>query len=145
MKNKLLFSLLIFINTIAAVQNTAANLQNILIPKPVSLITGDGNFILPSNLSIIFTKNEELKKIAGSLAKQLTTAGNAVAVTEGNTAVANSFFLNLSADKSISAEGYRLQVAANGVTISASAPAGIFLWSANFITIITGTNCKQSK
>ncbi len=126
MKNKLLFSLLIFINTIAAAQNTAANLQNILIPKPVSLITGDGNFILPSNLSIIFTKNEELKKIAGSLAKQLTTAGNAVAVTEGNTAVANSFFLNLSADKSISAEGYRLQVAANGVTISASAPAGIF-------------------
>lgn len=126
MKNKLLFSLLIFINTIAAAQNTAANLQNILVPKPVSLIAGDGNFILPSNLSIIFTKNEELKKIAGSLAKQLTTAGNAVAVTEGNTAVANSFFLNLSADKSISAEGYRLQVAANGVTISASAPAGIF-------------------
>ena len=126
MKNKLLFSLLIFINTIAAAQNTAANLQNILVPKPASLIAGDGNFILPSNLSIIFTKNEELKKIAGSLAKQLTTAGNAVAVTEGNTAVANSFFLNLSADKSISAEGYRLQVAANGVTISASAPAGIF-------------------
>jgi hexosaminidase len=126
MKNKLLFSLLIFINTIATAQNTAANLQNILVPKPVSLIAGDGNFILPSNLSIIFTKNEELKKIAGSLAKQLTTTGNAVAVTEGNTAVANSFFLNLSADKSISAEGYRLQVAANGVTISASAPAGIF-------------------
>ena len=126
MKNKLLFSLVMFINTIASAQNTAANLQNILIPKPVSLTAGEGKFILPSNLSIIFTKNEELKKIAGSLAKQLTTAGNAVAVTEGNTAVANSFFLNLSADKSISAEGYRLQVAANGVTISASAPAGIF-------------------
>lgn len=126
MKNKLLFSLLIFINTIAAAQNTAANLQNILIPKPVSLITGDGNFILPSNLSIIFTKNEELKKIAGSLAKQLTTAGNVVTVTEGNSAAANSIFLTLSADKSISAEGYRLQVAANGITIAAGATAGIF-------------------
>jgi hexosaminidase len=126
MKNKLLLHLLIFINTIAAAQNTAVNLQNILVPKPVSLIAGDGNFILPNNLSIIFTKNEELKKIAGSLANKLTAAGIVVNVTEGNTAAANSIFLTLSADKSISAEGYRLQVAANGVTIAAAAPSGIF-------------------
>ncbi len=126
MKNKLLLSLLIFINTIAVAQNTAANLQNILIPKPVSLIAGDGNFILPNNLSVIFTKNEELKKIAGSLANKLTAAGNVVTVAEGNTAAANSIFLSLSADKSISSESYRLQVAANGVTIAAPTPAGIF-------------------
>jgi hexosaminidase len=126
MKNKLLLGLLIFINTIAAAQNTAANLQNILVPKPVSLIAGDGNFILPNNISIIFTKNEELKKIAGSLANKLTAAGIVATVTEGGSAAANSIFLNLSADKSIMAEGYRLQVAANGITISAGAAAGIF-------------------
>jgi hexosaminidase len=126
MKNKLLLGLLIFINTIAAAQNTAANLQNILVPKPVSLIAGDGNFILPNNISIIFTKNEELKKIAGSLANKLTAAGTVATVTEGGSAAANSIFLNLSADKSIMAEGYRLQVAANGITISAGAAAGIF-------------------
>ncbi len=118
--------MLIFINTIAAAQNTPANLQNILIPKPVSLTAGDGKFVLPANLSIIFTKNEELKKIAGLLASQLTAAGNTVTATEGNTEAANSIFLSLSPDKTIPSEGYRLQVAANGVTITAAAPAGIF-------------------
>ena len=115
------FLLIVF----AAAQNNTADLQNILIPKPVSLIAAEGSFILPNNLSIVFTKNEELKKIAGTLAKQLTATGNAVTVTEG-TGAANSIFLTLSTDKSIAAEGYRLQVAANGVTITAATPAGIF-------------------
>jgi hexosaminidase len=126
MKNKIWLSLLIFINSIAAAQNQASNLQHILIPKPVSLIAGDGKFLLPANLSILFTKNEELKKIAGSLANQLTAAGYTLTVTEANTAAVNSIFLSLSPDKTLAAEGYRLQVTANGVTIAAAEPAGIF-------------------
>ena len=126
MKNKILLGLLIFINTIAVAQNDASNLQHILIPKPVSLKAGDGNFLIPSNLSLLFTKNEELKKIAHSFANQLTAAGITATVTEANTGAVNSIFLSLSPDKTIAAEGYRLQVTANGVTIAALTPAGIF-------------------
>lgn len=126
MKNKILLGLLIFINTMAVAQNDVSNLQQILIPKPVSLKAGEGKFILPANISILFTKNEELKKIAGSLANKLTAAGITATVTEANTGAVNSIFLSLSTDKTIAAEGYRLQVTANGVIIAALTPAGIF-------------------
>jgi hexosaminidase len=126
MKNKILLGLLIFINTMAVAQNNASNLQQILIPNPVSLTAGEGKFLLPANLSILFTKNEELKKIAGSLANQLTAAGITAIVTEANASAVNSIFLSLFPDKTLAAEGYRLQVTANGVTIAAAEPAGIF-------------------
>lgn len=126
MKNKIILSLLIIINTTATAQNNEPNMQQILIPKPVSYTAEDGKFILPANLSVSYTKNEELKKIAGSFANQLIAAGNTANVTEANTAAVNSIFLSLSPDKTIPAEGYRLRVAANGVTITAAAPAGIF-------------------
>ncbi len=136
MKNKILLSLLVLINTIAAAQNTAVNLQNMLIPKPVSLITAEGSFNLTNNLPVIFTKNEEVKKIAVSLAKQLTAAGNAATAAEGTTAAANSIFLNIAADKSIPAEGYRLKVSGDGVTITANEPAGIFYGVQTFLQLL---------
>ena len=126
MKNKIILSLLIIINTTATAQNNESKMQQMLIPKPVSFTAGDGTFVLPANLSVSYTKNEELKKIASSFANQLIAAGNAANVTEANTAAVNSIFLSLSPDKTIPAEGYRLRVAANGVTITAAAPAGIF-------------------
>src|SRR6185503_8572419 len=52
--------------------------------------------------------------------------GNPVAVREGNGATSKSIFLSLSSDKSIPKEGYRLRVASDGVSITASDPAGIF-------------------
>ena len=131
MKNIFLFCLLFIINTFATAQDSSVskktyNWHNTLIPKPVSLITGNGYFILPNNISILFAKNEGLKKIAAQLSTQLNTAANKITIKESNTAVAKSIFLSLSNDKSIPAEGYRLNVNSNGIIITAKEPAGIF-------------------
>lgn len=106
--------------------NRSVAWRNALIPQPVSLVKGEGYFTLPSDLSIITAKNDELKKIALQLSLQVTTISNKVTVKEGSAAQSGSIYLNLSNDASIPAEGYRLKVTASGVTITAAAPAGIF-------------------
>jgi hexosaminidase len=132
MKNIILAGLLLFITTtVAKAQNNTetsvtTDWQNSLIPQPVSLIKQSGYFILPNNLSVLFTKNEALKKIADQLAQQLQTVTNTITVKDNNAAVANTIFLSLTNDQSIPAEGYRLKVAPDGITITAKEPAGIF-------------------
>jgi hexosaminidase len=98
-----------------------------LIPQPVSLAEGNGSFIIPTNLSIIFPKNDEVKKIAEQFLKQISIAtGYKITGKEGSTAAAKSISLLLSADKTIPDEGYRLKVNSAGVTLTAKKPAGIF-------------------
>ena len=100
--------------------------HNTIIPQPRSFTRGQGFFTLPYDVSIIVTKNDELKKIAVQLSQQLNTAANKVTIKEATAADAKSIFLSLADDPSIPAEGYRLNVTANGVTITAAKPAGIF-------------------
>ncbi len=98
-----------------------------IIPVPASIIMGSGGFVAPVEVIIITDKNEEVKRIATTLAKTITTAlGNHTEIKEGNKALSKSIFLSLSSDKSISKEGYRLKVTPDVVSITASGPAGIF-------------------
>ncbi|MGF2410918.1 beta-N-acetylhexosaminidase [Ferruginibacter sp.] len=144
MKNIILSGLLLFITTTVAKaqNNTEASVttdwQNSLIPQPVSLIKQSGYFILPNNLSVLFTKNEALKKIADQLAQQLQTATNTISVKDNNAAAANTIFLSLTNDKSIPAEGYRLKVAADGIIITAKEPAGIFYGVQTLVQLLPG-------
>jgi hexosaminidase len=127
MKNILLLALLFITITVAEAQNNATSIwQNSLIPQPVSLIRGSGYFTLPNDISIIITKNEELKKIAVQLSKQLNTTANTITVKEDNPQPTKSISLSIVNDKSIPAEGYRLKVTADGISITAKEPAGIF-------------------
>jgi hexosaminidase len=131
MKNIFLLSLLFIKITVAQAQNhpatkRAGTWHNSLIPQPISIVKGTGYFTLPYAVSIIITKNGEVKKIAEQLAKQLNTAANKITVKEGNSAATNSIFLSLVSDKLIPAEGYRLKVTSNGVALTANTPAGIF-------------------
>jgi len=97
-----------------------------LIPQPASLSQGSGSFILPSELVIIVTPNEEVKKIADLFSKQLSRTSSKVKVQEGNAALPNSIFLSLANDNSPSKEGYSLKVTATGIVLTAKEPAGIF-------------------
>jgi hexosaminidase len=131
MKNILLPSLLFITITVAQAQNNRVSKRtsvwhNSLIPQPVSIVKGTGYFTLPYAVSIIIAKNGEVKKIADQLAKQLNTAANKITIKEGTGAAANAIFLALVNDKSIPAEGYRLKVTGNGITLTANTPAGIF-------------------
>ncbi|MGG9962006.1 beta-N-acetylhexosaminidase [Ferruginibacter sp. SUN106] len=131
MKKLFLLSVLFTIVAIAVAQrNTAPKRTSVwhnnIVPKPVSLTRGEGFFTLPYELSILITKNEELKKIAVQLSQQLNTASNKITITESKTAATNAIFLSLTNDNSIPAEGYRLKVSDSGIIIAAKAPAGIF-------------------
>ena len=122
MKKILLFAFFVSAVTVCHSQRAAIA----LIPQPASLSQGSGSFILPPELVIIVPQNEELKKIAELLSKQLSRTSSNVKLQEGNAALANSIFLSLANDNKLSKEGYSLKVTTTGVTLTAKEPAGIF-------------------
>ncbi|HEY6502426.1 MAG TPA: family 20 glycosylhydrolase [Chitinophagaceae bacterium] len=98
-----------------------------IIPQPVSVTQGEGVFILPHDLAILTGNHPELKKIATRLSAQLSSAtGYSIGVKEAAAAAPKSIFISLAADKTIPKEGYRLQVTANGISLTATEPSGIF-------------------
>ncbi len=119
----------IFFTSISA-QRIAVSRQVVsLIPQPVSLTMGTGNYVLPFSTTIIVSKNAEVKKTADRLAEQLAFAtGHKITVKEGTTALPKSIHIKLlpAADTSLPKEGYRLKVTAAGITLSAAEPSGIF-------------------
>ncbi len=125
MKKSILFITLIVSVFNSYSQRSARSIY--LIPQPVSLTDGNGSFIVPTNLSIILPKNDEVKKIAEQFSKQVSLAtGYKITSKEGTAASANSILLSLSTDKTIPDEGYRLKVNKTGITLIAKKPAGIF-------------------
>jgi hexosaminidase len=141
MKKIFLLSLNLIITVMAIAQNQNVSNRpivwnNTLIPQPRTFTQGEGFLTLPPDISIIVTKNDELKKIAAQLSQQLNTAASKVTVKEGTAADGKSIFLSLSNDASIPAEGYRLNVTNNGVTITAAKPAGIFYGVQTFIQLL---------
>ena len=125
MKKTILFIALLVLVINSYSQRSARSIY--LIPQPVSLIEGNGSFLIPANLSIIIPKNEEVKKIAAAFSTQVSGAtGYKINTKEGNTPAAKSITFLLSADKTIPDEGYRLKVNSAGVTLTAKKPAGIF-------------------
>lgn len=123
MKKLFLFAALAFSINIAFCQKSIS-----IIPEPVSMITGTGEFVVANELTIVTGNNPEIKKIADLLAKTISNSiGTTTTIKEGSGATAKSIFLSLVPDKSsIPKEGYRLKVAADGVSILAADPAGIF-------------------
>ncbi|RYY69173.1 MAG: beta-N-acetylhexosaminidase, partial [Chitinophagaceae bacterium] len=99
-----------------------------LIPQPVFIKEGQGNFVLPATISIGATKDVELIKIQRMLGGVLSSAtGKKVNyVLLQKSPGAHTILLSLVQDKSIPKEGYRLQVSATGVSLKATSPAGIF-------------------
>lgn len=98
-----------------------------LLPKPVTLVQGKGNFTLPYHLTFITPANAELKSIASRLsAKILVNKKYSISVKDGSAPTAGSIFLSLSTDKKIPEEGYSLKVNSAGISLTARKPAGIF-------------------
>lgn len=105
-------------------QNNNTSLS--LIPQPVALVQGKGEFKLPAQLTIYCDKQNELIKMADDLAKQINTSTYKVSVKAGSKPLPKSISIALSNDKSIPAEGYRLKVTTTGVSLTAASPSGIF-------------------
>ena len=100
-----------------------------VIPIPVSVQSGAGNFTLGKAAAIeLRTNDANAKRIAGFLSKKLSApTGFAIPVKSGASSNSNgNISITLNNDKSLGNEGYRVEVTSHSVSLSANKPAGLF-------------------
>ncbi len=101
-----------------------------LIPIPVSMQTGNGNFKLAKTALIELSTNDaDAKRVAGFLSEKLSAAtGYKIPVKMVNTAshTAGNISLAIVPGAAPGKEGYRLLVTPQSVSLSADKPAGLF-------------------
>ena len=120
-----ILSIFLFVNFPGKAQSSLS-----IVPIPVSMEMGKGNFILnPSSVIEVSSTDADANRVAGFLNKKLSGAtGYAVpvrSVTSFSNAP-NSIRLSLSNDKTLGNEGYKLNVSPTVITITANKPAGLF-------------------
>ncbi|MDO5461580.1 MAG: family 20 glycosylhydrolase [Bacteroidales bacterium] len=96
-----------------------------IIPYPAELTAGDGSLAVSSLKAITYPSEEAAKYVnefAGMLAK---TSGTTLTIKESGTEAVNGEIW-LAIDETLPAEGYTLNVTANGITIKAATKAGFF-------------------
>lgn len=100
-----------------------------LIPVPVSVQPGNGNFSITSATVInIPAKQEEVKKVAGYLLEKIqpSTGYNLQIVESSDSDAGIQFVLNEKAAAELGNEGYQLKASPDKIVISANEAAGLF-------------------
>ena len=98
-----------------------------IIPEPVSLRTTNGQFVLPQNVVIETSSQQDLKGVIKALQDRLSNAtGRKVTVSTTSAGAAIRIQLNKTPDNSIGNEGYNLSVTPKNISIKANTPAGAF-------------------
>ena len=128
MKKGLLISFLFFVSVSVIGQKN--NVAQLLVPEPVSVTSGTGNFILNDKTGIqLLTDDASAKRVGEFFLKKLSLVTGRtmpVVVNTGNKSAANSIRFSLIKDASLGDEGYTLNVTTSGISISANKPAGLF-------------------
>lgn len=97
-----------------------------IIPAPVSIEKGSGNFTLKNSTAIQASSGEEAQRVASFLSKALgASTGYPFPVNTASNA-SDVIDLKIVKDASIPAEGYQLQTTTEKITISANDGAGLF-------------------
>src|SRR2546423_1562197 len=101
-----------------------------LVPIPVSLKTGQGNYMFkPSSVIEVTTNDAEVTRVASYLSKRLYPATGikaAVTTKKSNPSGTGTIQFSIINDKILGKEGYSLEVTPDLVTLKANAPAGLF-------------------
>jgi hexosaminidase len=99
-----------------------------IIPMPVSMQAGQGNFSLLNNTVIsIPSKQSDVSKVATLLADKIKSAtGFTFKIVEASTDAAIQFIRNAKPDIRLGSEGYTLTVTATKIEIKANTDAGLF-------------------
>lgn len=107
-----------------------ANVQDLLLPAPVSVIQQNGYYQITNNTKILVTAgNKSAEKVAHFLSEKLqNTTGYPIAVSQAKQPLHpdGGIHLSLTNDNSPGDEGYKLVVAGEGIKIEAHKPAGLF-------------------
>ncbi|MEO8175020.1 MAG: beta-N-acetylhexosaminidase, partial [Sediminibacterium sp.] len=98
-----------------------------IIPEPVSIKTGVGNFALPQNIVIEAPSQPEVKQVTAVLKDRLSVpTGCSVTVTNSSSNPTIRLVLNKTPDAKMGKEGYALSVTAKNISLHANQPAGLF-------------------
>lgn len=97
-----------------------------IIPEPVSLVKGSGEFILPQNLQIESGSNPLTKQTVNFLKERFAITGSQVTVNATAPGATVRLLLNQKTDDAIGNEGYQLSVTPVNIIIKANKPAGLF-------------------
>lgn len=106
-----------------------------IIPEPVSLTKGSGQFVLPQSLVIETGTSPEIKQTVNFLKDRFTVTGSQVSMSNAAPNAAIKLSLNQKADATIGDEGYQLSVTPSGITIKANKPSGLFYGAQTLIQL----------
>jgi hexosaminidase len=121
-----LFIFILFFAGIA-VFGQQRNVADLLLPKPVSVVQGNGEFILNNKTVIrVASSDASVKRVGGFLSEKLHTATGFTVPVVTEKRNENSIELSLVKDASIGNEGYKLKVTQHEISIIANKPAGLF-------------------
>ncbi|MGB4399562.1 MAG: family 20 glycosylhydrolase [Daejeonella sp.] len=125
-----LFSLLISINSFS--QQIANEIA--IIPQPVSVVRGAGQFTLPKNVVIQAESIPDLSHTVAFLRERLSepTGYRVISVTSSQTPTIK-LQLNAQSDSKLGNEGYNLSVTPSLITIKANKAAGLFYGAQSLI------------
>lgn len=98
-----------------------------IIPQPVSIVKGAGQFTLPKSVVIQAANSPELKQTLAFLRERLSApTGYRVISVSSSAAPTIKLQLNANADAKLGAEGYHLSVTPSTILIKANQAAGLF-------------------
>jgi hexosaminidase len=99
-----------------------------IIPEPVSVVTREGEFILPKHILIAASARGEVKLATTYLRNKLTTSTGALVTIKNTftTPATIKLTLNTKNEPELGKEGYHLWVGKKGIIIAANEPAGLF-------------------
>ena len=120
----------------------------VLIPKPVSVTPGTGNFEISNSTSIVVSAgSEDLKRIAGMFADKLRAAfGGEFEIKEagsGETSEGSIVFQTGANDNELGNEGYHIAIDKNQLKISANSPAGVYMGMQTVMQLLPAEFGKQ--
>jgi hexosaminidase len=134
---KITIAVLVFLIALTAFSQKNENPVS-LIPIPVSMKMGEGNFLLTKNSSIeLKTGDADAKRVAEFLSKKISVAtGFQMPVKNSSASSAGNISLSLINDASLGSEGYKLEVNNNAVSLSANKSAGLFYGMQTIIQLL---------
>jgi hexosaminidase len=130
MKKFILIVVVVQLITNASAQNQSAVTNSLfsIIPKPLSVTKGPGQFLVNSNTRILVDENNtDLKAIGQMLSDHIRQlSGKQVNVSTGSTKTNSIVLTTKGAIDSLGDEGYSLNVSQQNIIIKAKAASGVF-------------------
>ncbi len=137
MKKLILIPALIMFSFFANCQNK--NVEELLLPQPVSVKQGNGSFLVTNKTNIqILSPDPDARRVANFLSEKLSgVTGFAIPLKTSLAGTgANSIKLSLIHDASLPDEGYKLDVLPAGISLSANKPSGLFYGMQTLIQLL---------